>query len=135
MARRVPEEAKEDFNIFDPDGVNALSSATPGRTGNSLNSMVMDDPGAEERPQIQGDLMPGAFMSNDDCFDLFIDFIESDEWLLPIESFIDYFCLMFPTQDYNEHKPEKMKIFTEYQAIVKLNLDSFLRDILNYSKQ
>ena len=82
---------------------------------------------------VAGDIMPGAFMSNDDCFDLFIDFIESDEWLLPIESFIDYFCLMFPTQDYEEHKPEKMKIFQEYRSIVKLNLDSFLTEILNYN--
>lgn len=73
-------------------------------------------------------------MSNEDCFDLFIDFIESDEWLMPIESFIDYFCLMFPTQDYNDCKPEKIKIFSEYQSIVKLNLDQFLFEILNYSK-
>ena len=50
-------------------------------------------------------------MSDDDCFDLFIDFIESDEWLLPIESFIDYFCILFPTMDYSVNKPEKMKIF------------------------
>ena len=72
--------------------------------------MAMADPDAGDfasRPQAAGDIMPGAFMSNEDCFDLnifltarrhlFIDFIESDEWLLPIESFIDYFCLMFPT--------------------------------------
>mmetsp|Transcript_7563 Transcript_7563/g.10725 ORF Transcript_7563/g.10725 Transcript_7563/m.10725 type:complete len:139 (-) Transcript_7563:1364-1780(-) len=82
-----------------------------------------------------GDIMPGAFMSNEDCFDLFIDFIESDEWLMPIESFIDYFCLVFPTQDYDDHKPEKMKVFQEYQSIVKLNLDSFLYEILNYGKE
>lgn len=74
-------------------------------------------------------------MSNDDCFDLFIDFIESDEWLMPIESFIDYFCIMFPTQNSEEHRPEKMKIFNEYRSIVKLNLDTFLHDILNYSNE
>ena len=79
--------------------------------------------------------MPGSYLSNDDCFDLFIDFIESDEWLLPIESFIDYFCIMFPTMDYNENRPEKMKIFQEYQAIVKLNLDAFLTEILNYNNE
>ena len=55
--------------------------------------------------------MPGAFMSNRDCFDLFVDFIESDEWLLPIESFTDYFCIVFPTKDYNEHKAEKLKVY------------------------
>ena len=63
--------------------------------------MAMADPSAGNdfgsRPMAAGDIMPGAYMSNEDCFDLFIDFIESDEWLLPIESFIDYFCLMFPT--------------------------------------
>ena len=80
------------------------------------------------------EVMPGAFLSNDDCFDLFIDFIESDEWLLPIKSFIDYFCLMFPTQDSNQHRVEKQKIFAEYQSIVKLNLDNFLKEILNYTK-
>ena len=102
----VQEEAK-DLNIFDPEG---LQSANP-----SLSSMAMQDPNANaQRPHAAGDIMPGAFMSNDDCFDLFIDFIESDEWLLPIESFIDYFCLLFPTQDYDDHKPEKVKVFDEY---------------------
>ena len=74
-------------------------------------------------------------MSDDDCFDLFIDFIESDEWLLPIESFIDYFCIVFPTMDYSVNKPEKMKIFQEYRSIVKTNLDGFLTEILNYNNE
>ena len=113
------EEAK-DINIFDPDGT-MTPSANP-----SLSSMAMQDPSAASRPMMAGDIMPGAFMSNEDCFDLFIDFIESDEWLLPIESFIDYFCIVFPTQDYETHRSEKMKVFQEYQSIVKLNLDSFL---------
>ena len=82
---------------------------------------------------MHGDVMPGAFMSDEDCFDLFVDFIESDEWLMPIESFIDYFCLMFPTSNYDEHLPEKMKIFQEYRSVVKMNLDSFLTEILNYT--
>jgi len=77
--------------------------------------------------------MPGAFLSLDECFDLFMDFIESDEWLLPIESFIDYFCNMFPSNEIEENRPEKMRIFNEYRSIVKLNLETFLHDILNYS--
>lgn len=77
--------------------------------------------------------MPGAFLTNDECFDLFIDFIESDEWLLPIESFIDYFSVMFPTSSYNEHFKEKNRIFNEYKSIVKLNMETFLTEILNYS--
>lgn len=76
---------------------------------------------------------PGSFLTNDECFDLFIDFIESDEWLLPIESFIDYFSVMFPTSSYNEHFKEKNMIFGEYKSIVKTNLESFLTEILNYS--
>ena len=78
--------------------------------------------------------MPGSYMSNDDCFDLFIDFIESDEWLLPIESFIDYFCLVFPTNNTKDHRPEKEKVYAEYKSIVNANLNKFLRDILAYDK-
>jgi hypothetical protein len=85
------------------------------------------------RPQVVAEIMPGAFLSLDECFDLFMDFIESDEWLLPIESFIDYFCIMFPSSDSGENRPEKMRIFNEYRSIVKLNLETFLHDILNYS--
>jgi len=89
----VQEEAK-DLNIFDTD-FSGAPAANP-----SLRSMAMSDPVASamaQRPNVAGDIVPGGFMSNEDCFDLFIDFIESDEWLLPIESFIDYFCLVFPT--------------------------------------
>ena len=85
------------------------------------------------RPQVVAEIMPGAFLSFDECFDLFMDFIESDEWLLPIESFIDYFCIMFPSSDSGENRPEKIRIFNEYRSIVKLNLETFLHDILNYS--
>ena len=84
---------------------------------------------------VQAEIMPGSFLPDDDCFDLFVDFIESDEWLLPIESFIDYFCIMFPEEDYETNRPEKMKIFDEYRAIVKLNLETFLKDILNFGNE
>ena len=121
----------EDFDIFD------VEQRSSGQV-QSLSSMIMEAPGASstaggQRPQVAGDIMPGAFMCDDDCFDLFIDFIESDEWLLPIESFIDYFCVLFPTQDYNQNRPEKTKIFQEYSAIVKTNLNGFLTEILNYN--
>ena len=128
----MAEEAK-DINIFDMD-----DSVKPSQN-RSLRSMAMQDDALpanfSQRPNMAGEIMQGAFMPLEDCFDLFIDFIESDEWLLPIESFIDYFCLVFPTQDYNEHKSEKMKVFNEYQSIVRLNLDSFLYKILYYSKE
>ena len=79
--------------------------------------------------------MPGSFMPQDDCFDLFIDYIESDEWLLPIESFIDYFNIAFPTPDPQDHFNEKNKIFQEYIAVIQTNLNQFLREILNYSAE
>jgi hypothetical protein len=79
--------------------------------------------------------MPGNFLSQDECFDLFIDFIESDEWLLPIESFIDYFCIAFPTPEPQEHFEEKNKIFQEYKQVVQTNLHKFLKEILNYSHE
>ena len=53
---------------------------------------------------------------------------------MPIESFIDYFCLVFPTNNINDHKAEKMKVFGEYKSIVNANLDKFLKDILAYDK-
>ena len=104
--------ADRDLDIFDPDA----SIGRGGQGSMQLQDMVVNPRAANgaggiDRPQVHGDLMPGSFMSDDDCFDLFIDFIESDEWLLPIESFIDYFCLLFPTPNYNEERPEKMKIF------------------------
>ena len=77
--------------------------------------------------------MPGSYLTNDECFDLFIDFIESDEWLLPIESFIDYFCSIFPTPDYDTDRKEKLQVFREYKSVVKTNLTIFLTEILNYT--
>ena len=53
---------------------------------------------------------------------------------MPIESFIDYFCLVFPTNNINDHKSEKMKVYAEYKQIVNANLDKFLKDILAYDK-
>jgi len=119
---------QEELNIFDPD-----SFDTPGRP--SLRSAVVDEAETVQRPHIMSDITPGQFMPSEDCFDLFVDFIESDEWLLPIESFIDYFCIVFPTQNSEEHKSEKLKVFAEYRSIIKTNLDSFLYEILNYTKE
>ena len=53
---------------------------------------------------------------------------------MPIESFIDYFCLVFPTNKSTDHKPEKMKVYTEYKSIVNANLNKFLTEILAYEK-
>lgn len=38
----------------------------------------------------------------DDKMDLFCDFLETDEWILPIKSFIECYCLVFATEDPQE---------------------------------
>jgi len=53
---------------------------------------------------------------------------------MPIESFIDYFCLVFPTNNAGEHKSEKVKVYQEYKSIVNSNLNKFLKEILGYEK-
>ena len=53
---------------------------------------------------------------------------------MPIESFIDYFCLVFPTNNSHEHKSEKIKVYQEYKSIVNSNLNKFLKEILGYEK-
>ena len=73
-------------------------------------------------------------MSNEDQFDLTIDFFQSDEWLLPIASFIDYYCIIFSTNNTEEDKPEKMKVFTDYRTTVNANLNEFLHEILNINR-
>jgi len=73
-------------------------------------------------------------MSKEDQFDLTIDFFQSDEWLLPIASFIDYYCIIFSSQDIEEDKPEKMKVFTDYRTTVNANLNEFLHEILNINR-
>ena len=80
-----------------------------------MNSLLAQNTGVlGERPDDRSTFMPGNYLKKDECFDLFIDFIESDEWLLPIESFIDYFCIAFPTPEPTVHLAEKTKIFDEY---------------------
>ena len=54
-------------------------------------------------------------MSMEDQFDLTIDFFQSDEWLMPIASFIDYYCIIFSTKDSEKDKSEKMKVFNDYR--------------------
>ena len=41
---------------------------------------------------------------------------------------------MFPTNNSEEHKPEKLKVYTEYKSIVNANLNKFLNEILAYNK-
>jgi hypothetical protein len=73
-------------------------------------------------------------MPLEDQFDSTIDFFQSDEWLMPIESFIDYFCIIFSTKDTQEDKAEKIKVFEDYRSIVNANLNEFLHEILNINR-
>lgn len=69
-------------------------------------------------------------LTDRDKVDLFQDFLDSDEWIFPIQSFIDYYCIVFPTSDPQEHLSEKQTVFGEYKQIVKVNLDRFLSEVL-----
>ena len=73
-------------------------------------------------------------MKIEDQFDLTVDFFQSDEWLMPIASFIDYYCIIFSTEDLEEDKPEKMKVFNDYRTSVNSNLNDFLSEILNINR-
>ena len=33
--------------------------------------------------------------------DIFVDYLESAEWIQPVQSFIDYYCVVFYSQDRN----------------------------------
>jgi hypothetical protein len=34
--------------------------------------------------------------------------LDSDEWIFPVQSFIDYYCVAFAAEDPKEHFEEKM---------------------------
>jgi len=59
-----------------------------------------------------------------------LQFLASDEWILPVWSFIDYYCVVFATKDVKEHLEEKLRIYNEYKTIVSANLNSFLTAVL-----
>lgn len=73
-------------------------------------------------------------MPLEDQFDLTVDFFQSDEWLLPIASFIDYYCIIFSTSNTEQDKAEKMKVFDDYRSTVNANLNDFLHEILNINR-
>jgi hypothetical protein len=75
-----------------------------------------------------------SLMPLEDQFDLTVDFFQSDEWLLPIASFIDYYCIIFSTSNTEQDKTEKMKVFDDYRSTVNANLNDFLHEILNINR-
>ena len=68
-------------------------------------------------------------------FDLFLDFIYSDEWLNPINTFIEEYCLIFATNEPEEFKDEKNKVFESYRKMVASTLDDFLTQILGIQRK
>ena len=66
-------------------------------------------------------------ISDGEKLDIFLKFVVSDEWVLPVQSFIDYYCVVFATEDYQEHLEEKQRVYHEYKKIVSGNLNSFLQ--------
>ena len=126
----VPEEEKGEFNILDPSEEMMENKMNPYQAQLDPQNFQKQPPNPLQQKQFRA----SDWLSQEECFDLFIDYIESDEWLLPIESFIDYFCLVFPTNNTQHHRPEKMKVYAEYKSIVNANLNNFLRDILAYDK-
>jgi hypothetical protein len=55
-----------------------------------------------------------------------VEFLYSDEWLFPINSFIEHHCLIFSTADTSEFEKEKRKVYLEYCKTVASTLDGFI---------
>ena len=49
---------------------------------------------------------------------------------MPVESFIEYYCIIFATNNEQEHFEEKQSIYKEYKQIVGSNLQNFLKNVL-----
>jgi len=73
-------------------------------------------------------------LTEDDKFDMFLDFIYSDEWLLPIDSFIEYNCLIFTSADETESMQEKTRIYNDYRDTIANYIDKFLRNCLGMNR-
>ena len=62
--------------------------------------------------------------------DILIDYLESEEWIIPVQSFIDYYCVVFATKNKTEHIQEKQRVYDEYKSVVGGNLNYFTSSIL-----
>ena len=56
--------------------------------------------------------------------------MESAEWVMPVQSFIDYYCVVFYSKDHKQDFEAKSKICEEYKSIVGGNLNQFLTNVL-----
>lgn len=68
--------------------------------------------------------------SDEDLLDIFVDFLKSAEWTFPVQSFIDFYCVIFATENTKEHFSEKSRVYSEYKSIVGTNLSQFTSKVL-----
>jgi The ARF-like 2 binding protein BART len=73
-------------------------------------------------------------VSESEKLEIFLNYMASDEWVLPVQSFIDYYCVVFATEEYHEHQDEKQRVYQEYKQIVSGNLNIFLHSGLGISQ-
>lgn len=73
-------------------------------------------------------------VSESDKLKIFLEYMVSAEWVLPVRSFIDYYCVVFATKDYNEHLEEKQRVYGEYKEVVSGNLNTFLNSSLGIGR-
>jgi hypothetical protein len=59
--------------------------------------------------------MNSSFCSDTERLDIFVDFLGSQEWVMPVQSFIDYYCVIFATDSPEDHLTEKKRVYDEYK--------------------
>ena len=64
-----------------------------------------------------------------------MDFIYSYEWLEPINTFIEEYCLIFSGNDDDKWSVENSKGFKQYRKMVGSTLDTFLKDVLGMQRK
>lgn len=46
-------------------------------------------------------------ISDEEKLNILVEYMVSAEWILPVQSFIDYYCVVFATADFQDHFNEK----------------------------
>jgi hypothetical protein len=75
--------------------------------------------------------MDSVNVSDEERLDIFVDFLGSQEWNMPVQSFIDYYCVIFATDSPEDHLTEKKRVYDEYKQVVGSNLDRFMRTVMH----
>jgi hypothetical protein len=61
-------------------------------------------------------------LTDQERLDIFVDFLCSQDWNMPVQSFIEYYCIIFASENEQEHFAEKQTIYKEYKQVVGTNL-------------